>query len=146
MADIKLNPSRMKGAEYERTVYVATVEFGTTKDDMKDPAFWSHVSNKLKPWDRIEVRSDDGTFFAEYLVLASERTWAKVHMLSYTSLTSAEVSQTQAAIENDEFEVRWRGPHLKFSVIRKADDAVLKDGMSKDEAFLWRKEYVKTVA
>ena len=34
------------------------------------------------------------------------------------------------------FEIRWRGPRL-WSVVRKADDAVMSEGMTKDAAIDW---------
>ncbi len=141
----QLNPARIKGAEYERTVWVVTVEKGTKLEHMQNPSFWSHVSNKLRPWDHIEVRSDDGTIYAEFLVLACDRTWAKVHKLRFESLTTSDVSQTQAAME--EFELEHRGPHLKWGVIRKSDRAVLKENLqTKGEARTWLEEYRKTVS
>lgn len=137
----QINPNRIKQAEYERTVYVVTVEMGTTKEDLENPGFWAHFAAKFRPWDRLEVRCDDGSFYAEYLVLACDRVWAKVKELSYVSLTTSDISQTQAALQ-DGLEVKYRGPHLKHGVVRKTDGAILKEGMqTKQEAEQWLAEY-----
>lgn len=142
----QLMPQRMHLAEHERTAYVVTVESHTSRELLKEPSFWSLVAKKFRPYDRLEVRSDDGTFWAEYLVLACDRTWAKVHEMSFHKLTTSEIAQTQAAIQNDEFEVKWGGPHNKFRVIRKSDNAVIKDQIqTKDDADLALKEYVKVI-
>lgn len=138
----QLNPSRMKQGEYERTVWVATVEQGVGREDLKDPSFWAHVANKLRPWDKLEVRADDGTFYSEYLILACDRAWAQVHELMYASLTTSDISLTQA----DTLQLKFRGPHLKWSVIRTADGAVLKEQcQTKDEASAWMDGHIKTV-
>ena len=34
------------------------------------PDFWGHIAAKLRPYDEIKVRCDDGTFYAQLLVLA----------------------------------------------------------------------------
>ena len=138
---VQLSPTRMKSAEYERVVYVVTVPVGTNKDDMENPAFWSHVAMKLKPWDRLEVRCDDGAFFAEYLILACDRLWAKVKELSFVELNAKETELTDVS----EYKIQWKGPHLKFCVIRTKDGGMLKERMEKDEASLWLKEYLNTV-
>lgn len=140
-----INPSRIKISEYERTVYVATVEMGTTREDLMNPSFWTHFASKFRPWDRLEVRCDDGSFYAEYLILACDRVWAKVHELTYVNLTTSDVSQTQAAIQ-DGLSVKWRGPHLKHSVLR-GDGAVLREGMqTKAEADQWLAEYRQKIS
>lgn len=145
--NIKLDPSRFKSAEYERNTHVITIELGTDRETILSPEFWAHIAFKLRPWDKIEARSDDGTFYAEYIVLAAERTWAKVHEIMYVNLTSTDVSMTQAAIQNDEYEVKWRGPHLKHSIIRKSDGAVIAENIqTKDEALLRKIEMSKTLA
>lgn len=138
----QLDPSRVKQGEYERTVWVATVEQGTSRENLKDPSFWAHIANKFRPWDKLEVRADDGTFYAEFLILACDRTWARVFELNYQSLTSTDISLTQA----DAYELRWRGPHLKWGVIRTADNAVVKEScQTKDEAKLWMEGHIQTV-
>lgn len=141
----KLMPNRMHLAEHERNIHVITVEANITRDQIKDPSFWSLVSSKMRPYDRVELRSDDGMFFAEYLVLACDRSWAKVYELSFHKLTSADISETQAAITD--YEIKYRGPQLKHSVIRKSDNTVLKEEMqTRDEAASWLKEHLKAIA
>lgn len=120
----QLNPSRMEGAEYQRNVWVMTAHENTTPSDLTDRAYWAHVAGKLKPWDRIEARANDGTWYAEFLVLEAGRTWAKVHMLHCASLTSADVAMSQATAMMP-YEVKFRGPHCKWSVIRKSDHEVV---------------------
>ena len=139
-----LSPTRFQGSDFARTLHVATVEENIGRDDLLLPEFWSNVAPRVRPWDRIEVRPDDGSFFAEYLVLSCGRVWVKVHELSYTDLSVKEVSLSEAE-EQDGYKVRWMGPHKKFTVVRLSDKATMKDGMEKDEATQWMSEHIKTV-
>ncbi|MGD9381878.1 MAG: hypothetical protein PVI03_05480 [Candidatus Thorarchaeota archaeon] len=143
----KINLNRMKSGEFVRTLWVATVEQGVTKKDIMEPSFWSHVAAQFRPYDRIEVRVDDGLFFSELLVLACDRTWAKVFELNHYQLTNSDVSMTQAETEMAEFEIKWKGPVNKFCVIRKSDDQVIKKELeSKDLANAFLANYKKTIA
>lgn len=131
---IQLNPSRMREASYERTVYVVTADEGVTPEDLLRPEHWAHVAAQLKPWDRIEARANDGTWFAEYLVLDASRVWARVRQLGDVQyLTTGDVAITQAALQGT-YRVEYKGPHNKWSVIRNSDQAVVNDGNGTREA------------
>lgn len=143
--DLKINQTRMQSGDFVRNLWVVTAEQGTTKEDILTPSYWSHVASQFRPYDRIEVRVDDGTYFAELLILSCDRTWAKVKELSFNSLTTSDVSQTQASEEMAEFDIQWKGPVNKWSVIRKSDDAVIKNKMEKEEAGKFLIGYKKTI-
>ena len=132
-----------------------TVESGTTREQIVHPDFWGHVAARLRPYAKIEVRCDDGSFYAELLVLAAERTFAMVRVLHWHDLTTADVAKTQAAsvaVQRFEehlkaYEVRWRGPHLMWSVIRKHDNAALREKeKTKQAAQTWLDEYLRVTA
>lgn len=134
--DVKLNHTRMKEGQFVRNLWVVTVEQGVNRDDLMNPGFWAHVAFQLRPYDRLEVRSDDGLFFAEYLVLSCERTYAKVKELSWASLTSQDVAMSQEDLE--QYEYKFRGPHAKHSVIRKSDGVVMVEKLeTQDQAKQW---------
>lgn len=144
-------PGRVKTAEAARNTWVVTVEQGVTREDIKRPEFWSLVSKTFRAYDRIEVRSDDGSFFAEYLVLTADRAWAKVHELRYETLGTQDVSLTAAHLADlrQRYAVKWNGPHLKHCVERTVDGKVerLKEGcQDKAEAQTWLDDHLKTVA
>lgn len=143
---LMLGPGRFLVSDYARTIFVATAEQGTKQEDLMSPDFWANVAPQCKPWDRIEVRSDDGTFYGEYLILSVGRAWVKVFELNYIKLTSSDVSVTQAD-KQDGFEIKWRGPKLQWSVIREKDREPIKDHMgSEEEAATWLKDYLKATA
>ena len=143
-------PGRVKGAEFARNLWVVTVEQGTTRDDVRRPEFWSLVSKNFKPYDRIELRADDGTFFAEYLVLSADRAWARLHELSFHNLGTQDVALTaaQSAEQRRRYTIEFRGPHLLHCVEFKNGDKVdrLKEKIqTKAEAQTWLDEHLKTV-
>jgi hypothetical protein len=142
-------PGRVKLAESARNHWVVTVEQGTTREDLKRPEFWALVSKNMRPYDRLEVRSDDGTFWAEYLVLSSDRAWARVHELRFEALGTQDVSLTQAQADDvrSRYEIAWRGPHLKHCVERKDGSKVerLREGFGdKLAAQTWLEQHLKT--
>ena len=133
---VQLNPTRFKGSEYERTVWVCTVEEGVDDKDLLKPDYWAHVANRMRPFDRIEVRADDGSYFAELLVVSVDRNWAKVKGLQYVSLVDESVGYEPGG--SKDYLVKWRGPHRKWSVLRMSDNAILKDEcQTQAEAQLW---------
>lgn len=155
MAEIKethraVMPGRVKLAESARNHWVVTVEQGTTVEDLRRPEFWSLVSKTFRPYDRIEVRSDDGTYFAEYIVLSADRAWAKVHELRVEMLGTQDVSLTAAQMSEQlrRYKVEWRGPHLKFCVERKDGEKVerlMEKFDDKADASAWLENHLNTV-
>ena len=146
--EVKLTNARIKEAGYDRNLWVITTEMGVTRKDLLKPDYWSHVAMQLRPYDRIEARTDDGVYFAEYLVLASDRTFAKVKELSWHSLTSKDVALTQAEMDaKEQYRYSYRGANLKHSIIRTSDNQVVTEKHdSKESAMLWLKEHEKAMA
>lgn len=138
-----LSTARMKAAEYERREYVVTVEHGVTIEDVQKPAFWQHVAAKLRPWDHIEVRADDESFYAELLVRSMGKGWAVVSLLSHVELAKKEPEAEPGA----DFLVKWGGPHNKHQVIRVADNVLMSKGHgSAADAHTWIAEHRKALA
>lgn len=148
----QLDAGRMEQREQRMVDYFVVVEEGTTRKEMKNPAFWAHVAHKLKPYFKINIACDDGTFYAEGLVLQVDRTWAIVHILEWHDLTTKDVAQSQAAAAEmgdsaDGFEIKHRGEHRKWTVIRKSDREAVKEGLAtKAEALIWLAEHLKAAA
>lgn len=137
-----LLPSRMKECEFERTLWVITAHENTRPEDLMEPDYWTHVAERLKPWDKIEARADDGSWYAELLVLDVSRRWATVHALRIDHLTTKDLSLSKAL--SDDYAVEWKGPAHKFSVVRKSDGALLHEGeQTKAGAFQWLTNRIK---
>ena len=155
----QLAAERFKLAEHERNIHSITVEEGITRAQIIDPAFLAHVAAKLRPYDQVEVRCDDGALFAKLLVLQAERTWARVHVLEWHNLTTRDVSLTQTSEQEQtatagpppgkeqEYAVAYKGPHKKWSVIRLADGGYMREGEeSKAAASHWLTEWLRVTA
>jgi hypothetical protein len=138
---VKLEGWHLKSAEYERNEWVVNAPEGAKVEHAKKPEFWRSVAAKLKPFDRIELRADDGTWIAELIVIYSERNWAKVDILNHYKLCDSDMPESAV-----DYDVQWKGPQKKWIVLRKSDNATLKEGIqTKDEAIMWMKEHDKVV-
>lgn len=139
---LMLGEQRMELAEYLRQDWVATAEAGTLIDDVIDPGYWSHMASKMKLYDRIEVRMDTGDWLLELLVLDVGRNWARVVILHQHDLQPADGE----SFVPDRFTPKFRGPVLKWSVIRAADSHVLIDKLeTKQAAVEWIDRYEKNI-
>jgi hypothetical protein len=130
--DIQIVPTRWSLREFKNNDHTVTVEHGVELDDILRPQFWSHIAHNFKIYDEVVVLHDEGLWYMKLLVLSCGRTWAKMKLLSKIDLTSADVDLTQSA-EFDAFEIKWRGPHCKFSLIQKADKSVIQEGFDRRE-------------
>lgn len=138
----QLEGARMKECEFERTVYVVTAHEHTDPEDLLEPEYWTHVAEKFKPFDKIEARADDGSWYAELIVLETSRRWTRMHLLQKADLTTKDVSLTQSKLQ--EFAVDWKGPHRKFCVIRLSDQEILHDAeQTKAGAHSWLAERIR---
>lgn len=147
----QLDADRFKTAEHERNVWTATVEPGITREQITNSAFWSHMAAKLRPYDQIEVRCDDGRFFGQLLVMSAERTWAKVRVLAWHDFTR-DVTQAQPKKDDPDappvnYKVEWKGPHKKWCVIRLSDSTMVhEEAASKEDAQRWLDGHLRVVA
>lgn len=142
---MKITQDRFKLAETVRMTHVIAPHQGTKVEDLTDPAYWAHVSAKMHAGDHIEAVAEDGTWFAELLVVRAERNWAKVALLRKVDLVATSVEVNPADFE--EHYVKWGGVTTKFRVHRKKDKEVLRDGFDSAElANAWLAEHRKTLA
>lgn len=138
-----IDPGRMKLAQYERQDWVANAPPGTIQKDLVNPSFWALMAYQMKPYDRIEVRADDGTWVTELLVVGCDRNWANVVVLAHHKLTGID----DAMVNSSKLELKWMGPHRKWAIIRRADSAVIEDQIAdKDTAVMHMRDREKVVA
>lgn len=137
----QLSPVRFTGTEYAYNTWSVNAEQGTSREDLKSPDFWSHVAHKLRAGDEVRVLAEDHAYLARFLVVATDRTWARVHELEYVDLRT-QVEEAEVAMIADDYEVKLRGPK-RWSVIRKADRQVLQEQLhTEDDAREWLKKYL----
>jgi len=151
----QLDATRFQPAEHERNIHAITVEEHVTRANILTPEFLAHVAAKLRPYDQIEVRKDDGTLFARLLVLQADRTWARTYVLEWHNLTTRDVSLTAAvkgavganpANQDSPFEVTYKGAHKKWFVLRKdtTPPEYIREGEEpKTAASAWLNQWLK---
>ena len=133
-----LPAGRFHLAESQRNNWVIDAEQGTTIDDFLNPSYWSNFSAKMRPFDLIEARLEDGTYWGLFLVLTCDRAWARVKLIIDVKATTADVAQSQA----EGYRVDWLGPIKKACVVRVKDGAVMREGEpSKAAAYEWLKNF-----
>lgn len=138
-----LVPARLKVAEVVRTVWQVIVPSHVTKEDLLKSEFWTHMAKRFKPFDRIEVRADNDTFFAEILVVACGQTWVKMHPLGWAEI---EPMKEEDLVLPDGFEIRHRGAVARWSVIRTKGKKLLSENhASRGDALNWLKEHQKAL-
>ena len=138
----RLMPERFGQAENMRHDFVVDLPIKVTLEQALDSGYWSHVADQMQPLDHIELRAEDGSWVADLIVAFCDRNYAKVVLKNITKLDE----DRSAPISSIKFKVEWKGPHLKYSVIRTSDDQVLRHDMrTRIEAEQWMADHEKTV-
>ena len=145
----QLQPMDFNGAEYESSRYIALVETGVPPERVLEPDYWTHHAAKLKPWDYVEARAKDGTWMTELRVLDCSRTWARMKQMTFTRMTTGDVSMTQASADEitkaaAAYKVVHRGPR-GWSVVRQDPErtVVHEQEATKDGAEDWLKKHAE---
>lgn len=132
-----LMPDRFGLVGQKQNMFVVDLPFGVTEEDFMDPGYWAHVADQMQPLDEIKVRAEDGSFVVYLLVAWCERNFAKV---VFDRRVECTVSK-EAPVNSVKHRVEWKGPHMKFCVIRNSDSSVLREGETKDGAARWLREF-----
>lgn len=121
----QLGAGQLREVEYVSHTWIADISIGVRPEQILEPSFWSNFASQLSPWDKIEARAEDGSWYGTYLVLDCSRTWAKVKQLNVYNLTSGDVSLSQSEREieavKERYTIMHRGPR-RWSVVRKDTD------------------------
>lgn len=139
-----LMPDHIGLAEHKRNDFVVDLPHGLTLEDAMEPSFWAHVvmDRDMQPLDRVEIRAEDGSWTADLIVAYCERNYAKLKLIAKHEL-AADTVAPESSIKH---EVVWKGPSLKFCVIRKSDSQIIHQGdKEKQTAISWMVEHEKTV-
>jgi len=140
---VSLNVTRLKQAEQYCTAYAAVLPHDQSLDDALNPEYWANVAATLRQHDTIRIIPEDGSYFAELLVLDAARGYAKVKVLRHVPLD--EVAEETAAPSG--FTVKFNGPHDRWTVIRDVDKEKLKTGfVEKTGAQRWLDDHLASMA
>ena len=133
-----LMPERFGLVEEKQHRFIVDLPATVSLDDALEPSYWAHVAAEMQPFDEITIRAEDGSFIAYLVVGWCERNFAHVKLDRRIDLTVSREPPTSSV----KHRVEWKGPHMKFCVIRNSDNKFLRDGeRTEDEAKRWLREY-----
>ncbi len=138
-------PGRMNLAQSQFSIWDVVPDFGTTPEQLEDPAYWAHCAKRLNVWDRIVARSEDGSWMAEFVVVERGNLYARVRPLpGYPMSLQVSEPDVDSSMPTG-YAVKWTGPHSKYAVTRNGDK--LRDRFeNKGSASQWLREHLKGVA
>ena len=139
---VMLNGDHIRELEYENHTFLVNLPEGVAISDLTSEACWAVLAGKFKEGDFIRARAYDHTWLADLYVKECSGTYAKVILLQRFNLEP----ETDPTKDVDKYLLKFRGPVLKWCVIRMADKEVIKDKLlSQEEASRWLIEFEKTV-
>ena len=133
----RLHFGRLREAAMARMHYGADIPSGTALKTILAPDYWAHYANTLKPQDLIEAFWEDGSQEADLRVMFVGRAEARVALRSHTVYDKT----SEADVQSDDYEVKWKGPGAKFAVVRRDTGVVIRDKLfPKSEAIAYLRE------
>lgn len=142
---MKLHVNALHLKEHAIRQHVAYADEGTKIEDILKPEYWAHHAARLTALDEITVHEESGAWRAVVMVRDKGNVWAKVVLLSKNEFNAP--AEGRSVKVGDDLLVDWRGPRVKWSVLRTSDNQRIKDGMAtRDEALLWARDHVKALA
>ena len=131
----KLNEVDFSLTESVQMFITVTPPVGTTREDMLTPSFWTHVARRMKPMSEVRAMPRDGNWYGVYLVIYADQSHARVKELSFHDLDSV----ADPSVEADQYFVKFISPPVRYGVIRKSDNHVMKDRFQTRESALdWK--------
>ena len=131
----KLNEADFSLTESVQMFITVTPAVGTTREDMLKPVYWTHVARRLKALSEIRAMPKDGKWYGIYLVLYADQSQAKLKELAFYDLEKMEAPDS----DSDPYIVKFISPPVRYGIIRKSDNHVMKDKFqTKEEAMGWK--------
>jgi hypothetical protein len=126
---------------FARNSWRVTLDEETPYERLFEREFWSHVASQLGRGDIIEVTDEKISFGAILIVRACDRLWAVVGEISRNDFDAP------VAVEDAPLIIQWKGPKLRFCVVRTTDNERVKEGFQvKEDAETWSREHLKALA
>lgn len=141
--DPRIFGDRFQLLEHTNLTHCARVEDGVTRKHLLTPEYWSHVSGKITNGDKIIVRNDSLSVYAEMLVLDAGSGYVKVHVLSWHDLEKRAADQQSDAGSVDDYRIENKGKDRKWVVVRISDSVAVREGeTSKIGALAWLQAFL----
>lgn len=145
----KLPPRSLAQAEFARNVWSIVPEQGTTLQEILTPEYFAHVGIKFKPRDKIEVCFNDMSYYAELLVIDTDRLWTKTAVIFAVDLAGEKAAAAAAReqLNQTEYIPRYTNITDKWTVIRLSDNQTVSSFHgTKQDADKWIVEHMKAMA
>jgi hypothetical protein len=124
-----------------------------------DPKYWQHHSTKLRPGDKIEVRTEGNLFYAELFVVDVGHMAAKMKVITAVALENSQEAEDAITVSKESVEksmedspgyiVAWvsPAPSMRYGVKREGQDDWVKTGFqTKAAAKKWAADDLKAMA
>lgn len=142
-------PARLSVATFRREIYDFIAPRGLTPEQILEPGRWMRMAQLLKPWDHVELRSDEGSFYAELLVTAVDANGVHFAILpSGVSLGGVGAAGSAKRAESGEY-IKHLGPFQQWAAVRGEGDKmeVIQDQFKTEAlAASWLGSYLATVS
>jgi hypothetical protein len=144
-----LQPSRVHigSSGHFWSTYQCIADEAHSPDDALAPDYWAHVASarQMRVHDKLEVRCENGQWSLDLTVTAVIGKAIRVRAVSEWTAADYDPGASEDPVEG--IVVAWKGPSLKWCIIRGADREYIKQGLaSKADATREALEYEKVLA
>lgn len=109
--------------------YFAEIPVGTTLDEILDPMYWAHISGIFRgKYNEITALWDDKSRLVRLFVRFYAQTYAHVEVLEDNIFEDADGIDVPSA-----YDVKWVNDREKYSVVRKSDSQLMRNGFNTKE-------------
>ncbi len=119
--DVKFQQSQLQESGIARNRWGLCLAYEQEFDDLMNPQSWSHIANRIRVSDIIDVTTIDQRFYAELYVLDCSRVHVNVGVMRHMPLSEMQGSDNISL----EYKPVWKGPGWRWCVIRQTDGAVM---------------------
>ena len=141
---VTLQPNRLQRSEHFYAEYGVELPGAVSLDDAMKSEYLAHVASRLRPFDRICFMSEDGSYFADTVVVNARPGAVLLRLVQKVEMNGAADGFDDAP---GLVRVEHRGPRGKWTILRNSDNHVIKNGMAdKADALREAAEYERNYA
>ncbi len=115
---------RLTEVGHVRRELAINVPEGVSLETVLQPTYLKHYARDIRPADIIEALCEDGSWEASLRVMYVST--AEVRMQVRWQTDYDEMVEDEP--ESDTHEVKWKGPAMKFAVVRKDNKEIIQSG------------------
>lgn len=137
----RLDVNELQLAEHRVRKFSCRAAAGVAFTQVLDPGYWAHVGEKLKRQDQIEIRAEDGKWWAWLIVEDCGRAFARVQVLLQKDL---QVAPPKGMSLPEGYHLKWTGDIKQWVVI--FEGRTIRDGFaSESAAFTFASNHAQSV-